>query len=217
MKPNMKVIYDQDCPYHSDLVHGESEYLKSTSVLFTMSLLALVLATVIAAIAFYQVATRPPLTLSYPMDEQGRIVKIESVDQPYPLTSVIKFGAKTTMSALHLSFTDYTDRLFEISSKFSPTGFEEFQKNLVMKNWLSKITDENLTMWAEITQAPKVIQQGVLSSGAHYTDLEFTIKLFLGGGEKMFKPTALRVDVRIVRSEENLDGLKIFRLLLSEL
>jgi hypothetical protein len=217
MKPNLKYIYAEDAPYHSDLVNGENEHLKKTAVLFTIVLLVLVVATTIAAISYYHVANRPLLTLSYPMDEEGRIVKIESVDQPYPLTSIIKFGAKTTMSALHLSFTDYTDRLFEISSKFSPVGFEEFQANLVSQSWLSKITDDNLTMWSEITQAPKVIKQGTLSSGAHFTDLEFTIKLFLGGGEFMFKPTPLKVDVRIVRSVENLDGLKIYRLLLSEI
>jgi hypothetical protein len=217
MKPNMKVLYDQDCPFHSDLIKGENDHLKSTSVLFTMSLFALVISTTIAAISYYHVANRPPLTLSYPMDSEGRIVKIESIDQPYPLTSIVKFGAKTTMSALHLSFTDYTDRLFEISSKFSPKGFEEYQTNLVNQNWLSKITDDNLTMWSEITKAPKVIAQGTLSSGAHYTDLVFTVKLYLGGGKMMFKPTPLKVDVRIVRSEENLDGLKIYRLLLSEI
>jgi hypothetical protein len=217
MKPNMKYIYAEDVPFHSDLTRGENEHLKSTSVMFTMALLALVVATTVAAISYYYVVNRPPLTLSYPMDAEGRIVKIESIDQPYPLTSIIKFGAKTTMSALHLSFTDYEDRLFELSSKFSPTGFEEFQENLVEQNWLSKITDDNLTMWSEITQAPKVLAQGTLSSGAHFTDLSFTIKLFLGGGNLMFKPTPLKVDVRVVRSEENLDGLKIFRLLLSEI
>lgn len=217
MKPNLKVIYDEDCPFHSDLTREENVHLKSTSVFQTISILALVFATTIASISYYFVANRPPLTLSYPMDEEGRIVKIEPVDQPYPLTSIIKFGVKTTKSALHLSFTDYTDRLFEMSSKFSPKGFEEFQDNLIKQSWLSKITDENLTMWAEITQAPKVLGQGTMSSGARYTDLVFTVKLYLGGGKKMFKPTPLKVDVRIVRSSENLDGLKIYRLLLSEI
>lgn len=217
MKPNMKKLYAEDVPFHADLITNENEHLKKTAVLFTVVLLVLVVATTVAAISYYHVANRPLLTLSYPMSEDGKIVQIESIDQPYPLTSIIKFGAKTTMSALHLSFTDYTDRLFEISSRFSPTGFEEFQANLVNQNWLSKITDDNLTMWSEITQAPKVISQGTLSTGAHYTDLEFTIKLFLGGGQLMFKPTPLKVDVRIVRSVENLDGLKVYRLLLSEI
>ncbi|MFT7006674.1 MAG: hypothetical protein ACJAXJ_001182 [Colwellia sp.] len=217
MKPNMKVIYDEDCPFHSDITNGENVHLKSTAVLHTISILALVFATTVAAISYYFVANRPPLTLSYPMDAEGRIVKIEPVDQPYPLTSIVKFGVKNTISALHLSFTDYTDRLFEMSSKFSPKGFQEFQENLIKQSWLSKIIDENLTMWAEITKAPKVLGQGTLSSGAHYTDLVFTVKLFLGGGELMFKPTPLKVDVRIVRSDKNLDGLKIYRLLLSEI
>lgn len=217
MKPNMKVIYDEDCPFHSNLVNDENAHLKRTSVFHTISILALVFATTVTAISYYFVINRPPLTLSYPMDEEGRIVKIEPVDQPYPLTSIIKFGVKTTMSALHLSFTDYTKRLFEISTKFSPKGFEEFQENLILQSWLSKITDENLTMWTEITQAPKVLEQGTMGSGAHYTDLVFTVKLYLGGGKMMFKPTPLKVDVRIVRSAKNLDGLKIYRLLLSEI
>lgn len=217
MKPNMKKIFAEDAPYHSDLVTNENDHLKKLHVFFTISLLALVIATTIAAISYYFVVNRPPLTLSYPMDEQGRIVKIEPVEQPYPLTSIVKFGAKTTMSALHLSFTDFTDRLLELSSKFSARGFDEFQNNLVNQSWLSKITDDNLTMWAEITQAPKVVEQGTLSSGAHYTDLVFTVKLFLGGGKLMFKPTPLQVDIRIARSTENLDGLKIYRLLLSEI
>lgn len=216
MKANMKVIYDSDCPYHSDLIRVESEHLKSTSVLYTISLLALVIATIVAAISYYHVANRPPLTLSYPMDPDGRIVKIEPVEQPYPLSSIVKFAAKTTMASLHLSFTDHTDRLFELSSKFSVKGFQEFQENLNSRNWTSKIVDEKLTMWAEITTAPKVILQGTLGNGAHFTDLAFTIKLNLGGGKTSFKPTPLKVDVRVVRSEDNLDGLKIYRMLLSE-
>ena len=217
MKPNMKVIFDSDCPFHSDLIQSENEHLKSTSVLYTISLIVLVIATVIAAISYYHVANRPPLTLSYPMDPEGRIVKIEPVEQPYPLSSIVKFAAKTTMSSLHLSFTDYTDRLFELSSKFSSKGYQDFQASLTNQNWISKLVDENLTMWAEITMAPKVVRQGVLSNGAHFTDLAFTIKLFLGGGNLSFKPTPLNVEVRVVRSVENLDGLKVYRLLLSEI
>lgn len=215
LNANNKRIYGEGAPFSSDLIVDENFHLKRFSAFLSVIVLVLVTGIIIIAVAFSVVTNRPPLSLSYAVDSNGVIVELEPVSQPYSPAEIIGFTSKTVESALHLSFTDYKDHLLNVSTKFTDKGFEDYQTQLIQKSWLSKITDDNLTMWSEILNAPKILSAGPVD-GVYEYELAFDINLFLGGGEKIYAPTKISVEVKVVRSRNNLDGLKIKRLLMAE-
>ncbi|MDI4652595.1 MULTISPECIES: DotI/IcmL family type IV secretion protein [Pseudoalteromonas] len=215
LKPNYKRIYTEGCPHSSDVIVEENIHLKRFGIFVSSILLALIIALVIVVISFAVVTNRPPTALSYAMDDQGRVVQIEPIDQPYSQGRVIRFTTKTVEEAMHISFTDYQDHFLAMSTKFTVEGFNAYQKELVDKGWIEKITNDNLVMWIEIRQAPKFLSAGN-GNGRYFYELAFDIDLFIGGGNKTFKPNRLNVRVLVVRTEDNLDGLKIQRILIGE-
>lgn len=215
MKPNNKRIYDEDCPYSSDIIVDEQLHLKRINIFLSSLLITVIVGLVIIVIAFSIVTGRPPTALSYAMDENGRVVQIEPVSQPYSQGRVTRFTTKTVKRAMHISFTDYQDHFLNLAPKFTADGFNSYQSELVDKGWLDKIVNDNLVMWIEVRQAPKFLSSGT-ANGVYYYELKFDIDLFIGGGEKSYKPTRLNVQVLVVRTEDNLDGMKIQRLLIGE-
>ncbi|MBE0420532.1 DotI/IcmL/TraM family protein [Pseudoalteromonas nigrifaciens] len=215
IKPSNKRVYEEDCPFSSDIIVEETLHLRRFNVFVSTFVLAVLLALMVTIIAFAIVTSRPPTALSYAMDEQGRVVQIEPVSIPYSQGRVTRFATKTVERAMHISFTDYQDHFLELSSKFTVDGFNSYQKELVDKGWIGKIVSDNLVMWIEIRQAPKFINTGE-SNGMYFYELKFDIDLFIGGGDKTYKPTRLNVQVLVVRTEDNLDGLKVQRILIGE-
>lgn len=215
VKPNMKRIYEDGCPHSSDIIVDNHTHLKRMNTALTMIVISILIMLGVLAVSFAYVATRPSTALSYSMDSEGRVIQIEPVSQPYSQARVIGFATETVKDSLHISFTDYQDHFLALSSKFTTEGFSSYQKELVDKGWVEKITNDNLVMWVEIKQAPKFLNSGT-GNGRYFYELTFDIDLYLGGGDRAYKPTRLNVRVLIVRTEDNLDGLKIQRLLIGE-
>jgi len=215
LTPSIKRIYEKNAPFSSDIIANESINLKRTLSFVSVLLLIVITATFFMAIALAIVTNRPPITLSYASDEHGRVVEIKAVDQPYSVGRITGFSTETVESVLHLSFTDYKDHLLSQAKTFTKSGFEEYQKGLVDKDWIRKIEEDNLTMWAEVRTAPKYLSKGLVK-GVYEYEMSFDIDLYLGGGDKVYKPTRLNVNLIVIRTKSNLDGLKIKRLLLSE-
>lgn len=215
LKPSNKRIYDEDCPFSSDITVDQTINLQRFNIFISVITVAILIALIVVIIAFSIVASRPPTALSYAMDEQGRVIKIEPISQPYAQGRVTRFTTKTVKRAMHISFTDYKDHFLNLSTKFTVDGFNSYQTELVDKGWMDKIIDDNLVMWIEIRQAPKYLSSGE-ANGFYYYELSFDIDLFIGGGDKTYKPTRLNVQALVVRTEDNLDGLKIQRLLIGE-
>ena len=70
-------------------------------------------------------------------------------------------------------------------------------------------------MWVELKTAPKFVKKGL--EGGHFEyDAEFQVDLFIGGGNETFQPTRLKVEVKVIRTLESIEGLKIKRFLISE-
>ena len=215
LKPNLKRVYDEGCPFSSDVIVDENLHLKRFSILVSSMVLILIVVIVVLVIAFSVVTSRPPTALSYAMDDVGRVIQIEPVNQPYSPARVTGFTTKTIKKAMHISFTDYQDHFLNLASKFTVEGFNSYQKELIDKGWMNKIISDNLVMWIEIRQAPKFLSTGE-SNGLYYYELSFDVDLFIGGGNKTFKPTRLNVRALIIRTQDNLDGMKIQRLLIGE-
>jgi len=215
LNPSIKRMYDNDVPFSSDIIANETVNLKRTLAFLSVLVLMVITATTVVVIALAVVTNRPPITLSYASDEQGRVVEIMDVDQPYSIGRISGFSTETVESALHLSFTDYRDHLLSEAKKFTKAGFKDFQKGLVEKDWIRKIEEDNLTMWAEVRTAPKYLSKDLVS-GVYEYELSFDIDLFLGGGEQIYNPTRLHVNLIVIRTKSNIDGLKIKRILFSE-
>lgn len=215
LKPDNKRVYEEGCPYSSDIIVEDAIHLRRFNVFVSAFLVAVLIAFVTVVIAFAYVTSRPPTALSYGMDSEGRVVQLEPVSIPYSQGRVTRFTTKTVRRAMHISFTDYKDHFLELSEKFTVDGFNSYQSELMDKGWIDKIVADNLVMWIEIRQAPKFINTGE-SNGMYFYELQFDIDLFIGGGNKTYKPTRLNVRVLVVRTEDNLDGLKIQRILIGE-
>jgi hypothetical protein len=215
LNSSMNKIYDKDAPFSSDIIANETINLKRTLSFISVLLIFTISAVTIVAISLAFVTNRPPITLSYTSDEYGRVVEIKPVEQPYSVGRITGFATETVMSSLHLSFTDYEDHLLGLAKRFTPDGFKAFQQGLVDKDWISKIENDNLTMWIEVRTAPKYLEKGLVG-GVYEYELVFDVDLFIGGGDKTYNPTRLQVNLIVIRTTSNLDGLIIKRILLLE-
>ena len=215
LKADTKKIYADDVPFGAELVTDENVHLKKIVVIMASLKAISIVSTVVLIIALLIVITRPPVTLSYAVDANGRIVEITPVSQPYSYSRVSGFAAKKVEQAFHLSFTDLDDHLLEVSKFFTPAGFIAFKSQLIEKGWISQIQNDDLTMWSEIRTAPKFLQDEPVNDVYQY-ELAFDIDLFIGGGKSLYSPTRLEVRVVVIRSVENHEGLKIKRILLGE-
>jgi hypothetical protein len=214
-KPNLVRIYDEGCPHSSDIIYDENLHLRRFNVFVVILMLFIVAALVFMSISFFIASNRPSTALSFTMDDVGRVVEIEPTSQPYSPARVTAFTTKNVKDALHISFTDYADHFLSIAKRFTAKGFQSYQKELVDKGWMNKILTDNLTMWVEIRQAPKFTDSG-LSGDTYYYQMTFDVDMFLGGGDKVYSPVRLNVSALVVRTKDNLDGLKIQRLLIGE-
>ena len=211
-----KRIYEAGAPFSSDIIVNENEHLRFVVKVFSSISVLIIFAVMVLAVALAFISNRPPITLSYTTDENGKVVQIEPVEQPYSLGRISRFISKSTERALHLSFTDYEDHLASLEKLFTRKGYGEYQELLIKNGWIDLIDQDNLTMWVELKTAPKFVKKGLEGSHFEY-DAEFQVDLFIGGGKESFQPTRLKVEVKIMRTLDSIEGLKIKRFLISEI
>lgn len=206
-------------PSSSHVVLDNKEWYRSFAKL---SLFALLFSTVCAAsvsFALAYVMTRPPETLSYLMDEDGRVVKLESIRKPsLTNTEVSNWAADKILKIHSLTFTDYDDHIQSLRADFTTTAFNEYQKALKSSKSLEKILDDRLVMWAEPKEAPKIIS--AKESGGKFTwVVEMKITQYVGGGEYIANGTEMIATVVIERTSRtrNLSGVLISKYLAKEI
>ena len=206
-------------PSSSHVVLDNKEWYRSFA---KISLYALLFSTVCAAsvsFALAYVMTRPPETLSYLMDEDGRVVKLESIRKPsLTNTEVSNWAADKILDIHSLTFTDYDDHIQTLRSNFTINAFNEYQKALKSSKSLEKIRSDRLVMWAEPKEAPKIVS--AKETGGKFTwVVEMKITQFVGGGEYIANGTEMLATIVIERTSRtrNLSGVVISKYLAKEL
>lgn len=217
-KTPLRQIPYSEVPASAQVVFQDKEWYKNFAKLSLFSLILVSACAVAVSLALAFVMTRPPETLSYLMDEDGRIVKLDSVRNP-SLTEaeVLNWAAKKIDDIHRLSFTDYVDHVQSQRADFTPQAFVEYQKALLASKSLEKVKADNLVMWAVPKEAPKITAAKVVN-GVFTWVVTMKITQFMGGGNYVTNGTDMEVTMVIERTSRarNLSGVVINKYLAKE-
>jgi len=140
----------------------------------------------------------------------GRIINIVPLNEPYrSQAEVVAWAASTAQNVMRFGYHDYRERLQQISSSFTPTGWESFSKALKESNIIDAVQARKLVVTMDINTAPEVTFAGV-RNGIYIWDLKFPVTIKYDGNEPP-QPSNLVLFMRIVRVStlQNPDGISI--------
>ena len=156
------------------------------------------------------VATMKAKQVYFATTADGRIINIVPLNEPYlSPAQVIAWTAATAQNVMRFGYHDYRERLQQVSSNFTPTGWDSFNKALKDANFLDAIQARRLVVSMEINGAPE-IQSALVRNGAYtwYVQFPVTIKF---DGDQPPQPivTMLRLQIVRVSTLQNSDGISI--------
>jgi len=215
----LRNIPNSDVPSSAQVVLENKEWYKSFAKLSLFALLFVAACAASVSIALAYVMSRPPETLSYLMDEDGRVVKLESTRNPSLTETEVLNWAAGKIKAIHsLTFTDYVDHVQSLRADFTDPAFLEYQKALLSSKSLEKVKQDRLVMWADPKEAPKIISAKVVN-GKFTWVVEMKITQYLAGGEYIANGTEMLATVVIERTSRarNLSGVVISKYLAKEI
>lgn len=218
-KTPLRRVPHNTVPASAHVVLESAEWYRNFAKLSLFALLFAAACAASVSIALAYVSTRPPETLSYLMDEDGRIVKLESVRNPSLTETEVLNWAASKIKAIHsLTFTDYVDHVQSLRADFTEQAYIEYQKALLASKSLEKVKTDRLVMWAEPIEAPKIVSAKVV--GGKFTwVVEMKIKQIMGGGEYVANGTDILATMVIERTSRarNLSGVVISKYLAKEI
>ncbi|MFA0809411.1 DotI/IcmL family type IV secretion protein [Microbulbifer epialgicus] len=208
-----------EVPASAQIVFDDKEWRKNFSKLTLFALLFSLAAAAAVSATLAYVLTRPPETLSYAVDEDGRVVPLMSVRDPsLTETEVLNWAAEKVNDIHRLSFTDYVDHIQSQRADFTVEAFDEYQRALLASKSLEKVKAERLTMWSEPKEAPKILSAKVVN-GKFTWVVEMRIIQYLGGGEYVANGTEMVSTIVVERTSRarNLSGVVISKYLAKEI
>ncbi len=151
-----------------------------------------------------------PRSIYFATTSDGRIINIAPLSEPYLTPAqVIAWTAATAQNVMRFGYYDYRDRLQQISSSFTTTGWTSFNKALKEANFIDAIQARRLVVTMDINAAPE-IQNAFVHNGVYtwYVQFPVTIKF---DGEQPPQPinTTLHIQVVRVSTLQNPDGVSI--------
>jgi intracellular multiplication protein IcmL len=110
---------------------------------------------------------------------------------------------------MRFGYHDYRDRLQQVSSNFTPTGWDSFNKALKDSNILDAIQARKLVVLMDINGAPE-IKNAFVKNGVYTWYLQFPVTIHFDG-EAPPQPiaTTLLLQVMRVSNLQNPDGISI--------
>lgn len=205
-------------PSSAHVVLEAKEWYRGFAKLALYALVGVAFCAAMISIALAAVTSRPPETLSYLMDRDGRVVQLQSERRPtLTETQVLNWAAKR-MKAIHtLTFTDYVDHVQSLRGDFTPEAFDNYQRALLASKNLEKVKNERLVMWAEPISAPRITQAKVIN-GKYTWVIEMHINQYMGGGEFVSSATPIKGIMVVERTSRarNLAGIVISKYLAKE-
>jgi intracellular multiplication protein IcmL len=140
----------------------------------------------------------------------GRIINIVPLDEPYKTDAeVIAWAAGTAQKVLTFGYHDYRARLQEVSSDFTTTGWDSFNKALKEANIVEAISARKLVVTMDIDAAPE-IKQSDKKGGIYTWYLQFPITIKFDGDQPPAAiHTMLLLQIVRVSTLQNPDGISI--------
>jgi len=208
-----------EVPAAAQVVLENVEYRERFAKHQVFTVAFLVLALIVAISVLLSVVSRPPLTLSYLSDEEGRLVQMAPLNVAGMTDSeVMSWTSNMIRKVHHLSFTDYLDHIYGMRPNFTEKAFIEFQKAILSTKAIDKIKKDRLIMHSEPLEAPRITQKGLVNGIATWV-IEQEILQKTEGGEYTQVGNELKVTVTVQRTSRshNLSGLIIKKYLVKEL
>ena len=213
----LKIPFSQRHMSTSNLSDGSTEimdrysWLRRVSAYQYISIIVLMLSLVIMSVVIAVLASRPPITLGYAVDQDGRFVMLDPVDVPH-ITDVdaMDWAVKKMHSIHKLSIHDYENHINNLAVDFTREAFDNYVNQLRRSQTLAKIEDNGQSTWIEPTSAPRIINKGIYD-GAYEWVISMESNLIFGGGNFTTVPVPIKSEIVIRRSRDvsNLSGLII--------
>lgn len=140
----------------------------------------------------------------------GRIINIVPLNEPYRSSAeVVAWASSAAQNVMRFDYRDYRDRLQQVSSIFTPSGWESFSKGLQEGKLIETIEARKAVVTLEINSAPEITFAGV-RNGIYNWDLKFPVTIRYDGTEAP-QPTNAILYMRITRVStlQNPDGISI--------
>ncbi len=140
----------------------------------------------------------------------GRIIRIVPLNEPYrSQAEVIEFAARTARNVMRFGYHDYRERLQQVSSDFTTTGWESFSKALKESNIIEAVTARKLVVTLDIEAAPE-IKQAFVKNGVYTWYLQFPITIqFQGDQPPAAIHTMLLMQVARVSTLQSSEGISV--------
>ncbi|MFY9288493.1 MAG: DotI/IcmL/TraM family protein [Alphaproteobacteria bacterium] len=140
----------------------------------------------------------------------GRIINIVPLNEAYrSQAEVVAWAASVTQNVMRFGYHDYRERLQQVSSNFTTSGWESFTKALKESNILEAIQARKLVVTIDINGAPEIANAGV-RAGVYTWDLKFPVTIRFDGNDPP-QPIQTTLFLRITRVStlQNPDGISI--------
>jgi intracellular multiplication protein IcmL len=194
----------------STVLNRNAFYRDGYRLLLRISLIqTVIIVLLIVAIAALALTMKPRLVY-FATTSDGRIIPIVPLNDAYLSSAqVIAWAAATSQNVMRFGYHDYRDRLQQVSSNFTATGWESFNKALKEANFIDAIQARKLVVTMDINAAPE-IQSEFVRDGVHTWYVQFPVTIKFDGNEPP-QPisTTLRLQIVRVSTLQNPDGISI--------
>lgn len=137
-------------------------YRDSHHRIMTILLLSVVINIILGGILFY-LLVNPPKPKYFATAADGRITPLSSLTQPNQSdAAVLQWASQAAITAYSYNFVNYRKELQSASDFFTSSGWQEFMRALNSSNNLEAVTEKKLVVSAVVTQAPVILQKGIL-------------------------------------------------------
>lgn len=217
-KQSIRNIPNLDVPASAHIIMNSAEWYQKFAKYSLFALFPVAIAATVVTVALAYMISKPPETLSYLMDTDGRVVQLLPVSSPSLTETEVLSWAATRIEALHnISFTDYKQHIHSLRTDFTPKAYLEYQHSLKASKAIEKITTDRLNMYIKPKTAPRIINSGVVN-GEYTWIIEMTVTQFFAGGKFQSTGTDLISTIKIKRASRvrNLSGVVITKYLARE-
>ncbi len=163
--------------------------------LLSAVLVCLVIITCLSGGLIY-LATHRPQPQYFATSDGWRLVRLEPLSTPIMNDSqVLQWATSAVNSIFDFNFVNYRKQLQESSQYFTTKGYQQFLDALKASNNLDTIKERKLVVSAVATQAPVVVNQGVIN-GRYAWEIQMPIMVsYEGAGQRVSQPLVLTLMV----------------------
>ena len=194
----------------STILNRNAFYRDGYRLLLKISLIQAVVIVAMVMAIITMVLTMKPRSVYFATTSDGRIINIVPLNEPYRSSAdIIAWTAATAQNVMRFGYHDYRDRLQQVSSNFTPGGWDSFNKALKESGFLDAIDKRKLVVTMDINAAPE-ITNAFVRNGIYtwYLQMPVTIK-FDGDAPPGPITTTLRLQVVRVSTLQNPEGISI--------